>query len=880
MKTEILNANVKEFCKYLLECKISFIPICFNDKKPLVKWENFQKTLPEEKQIEEWINLFKNFNLAIITGFGNKDLGFIIGFDIDIANEEEYEKNQEKIEEQKERLKSYLISKLSNPVYGFYDSSNNKWNIVIYDTRKGLRIVLKIDKPIVSRIWKNVKIKLNENEEIEVNEIYLKGRFGYILIPPSIVKNYKFGSKFFIGDFKNLVPFNSKLTIDTIFKFLGIEISEKDLNSLISGKNEKEIKKEQFVEKLVEKEIINIQTEKQNIEQIDEAKEILNQKNEEAEKLLKGEIIEQIELKFPNKLKPKQKLFNIFWSSLFLIEGYRQNFVLYHSAMLRRNNIHPFVAFEIIEKAIKGNLIPFDYLKPDKGEEDQRIAALVYTYKKESEQITSTKWFIQNVFIQIVKDKRFIERIEKLKNDLKNQNFLNMFENKKLAIKLINLFKNFIEIVEFYKNGLANEEDVEETIKKIYKKYLGLQYYGEKTEILTLDKIKSEKIEMENKIFKVIPNSTLIMFAGYPESFKTIFVIYSLVSAYAYRFNKNITIFSDFEMQENVEPKILFIELDERKETLIPKIKSIINGIESFLDENQKQKFEEWLNNNFHIFSSLSTDILKWLEKYTDKYDIIVVDPFSSLFKKSEWEIEEVKKVFYILESIAKKGKIIILIGHFRKVLAGGESILLKIDEKELPRYFTSQMIRGSSYISQKLDIVYNPFVEEPLKKDENNENELYAIIRITYSKQRLPLPNRKWFFKIRKIDENGIDKTIVEQIEEYEKEPKSKIEKAYKYLEIVLAEMYYENPIGFEFTYEELKQKAFELQSVYMDYSDLEEPDIRKAFYDKIKGKIVINKIDEKGKPIKGKYVLTNFGNKVINKILEKLGKFKQSSI
>lgn len=53
--------------KYLTECKYSVIPVG-KDKKPLVKWQEYQKRLPTEQEILEWWTKYPEANVGIITG--------------------------------------------------------------------------------------------------------------------------------------------------------------------------------------------------------------------------------------------------------------------------------------------------------------------------------------------------------------------------------------------------------------------------------------------------------------------------------------------------------------------------------------------------------------------------------------------------------------------------------------------------------------------------------------------------------------------------------------------------------------------------------------------------------------------------------------------
>ena len=59
---KILEAALK-----YVEIGYSVIPIS-QDKRPLIKWESFQKTRADEGQIREWASKFPSMNIGIVTG--------------------------------------------------------------------------------------------------------------------------------------------------------------------------------------------------------------------------------------------------------------------------------------------------------------------------------------------------------------------------------------------------------------------------------------------------------------------------------------------------------------------------------------------------------------------------------------------------------------------------------------------------------------------------------------------------------------------------------------------------------------------------------------------------------------------------------------------
>jgi hypothetical protein len=53
---------------YLNHFDYSVIPICKDSKKPLIKWEQFQKRHPSESELRKWFKDFNSPNIAIVTG--------------------------------------------------------------------------------------------------------------------------------------------------------------------------------------------------------------------------------------------------------------------------------------------------------------------------------------------------------------------------------------------------------------------------------------------------------------------------------------------------------------------------------------------------------------------------------------------------------------------------------------------------------------------------------------------------------------------------------------------------------------------------------------------------------------------------------------------
>ena len=60
------NTLLQEALKYLKKKK-SIIPIN-SQKKPYIKWQEYQNKLPTIEEVKTWWNLYPNANIGIITG--------------------------------------------------------------------------------------------------------------------------------------------------------------------------------------------------------------------------------------------------------------------------------------------------------------------------------------------------------------------------------------------------------------------------------------------------------------------------------------------------------------------------------------------------------------------------------------------------------------------------------------------------------------------------------------------------------------------------------------------------------------------------------------------------------------------------------------------
>lgn len=57
--------NAIDFCR---ANNYSFFPINSVAKKPCVDWKDYQTRLPTDEEVAEWIRVFPNMSIAIVTG--------------------------------------------------------------------------------------------------------------------------------------------------------------------------------------------------------------------------------------------------------------------------------------------------------------------------------------------------------------------------------------------------------------------------------------------------------------------------------------------------------------------------------------------------------------------------------------------------------------------------------------------------------------------------------------------------------------------------------------------------------------------------------------------------------------------------------------------
>lgn len=142
VKREPKTATYSAALRYLKECKFSIIPIDKN-KKPLIRWTEFQKRLPTEQELQGWFTQWPDANIAIVTG----TLSGVCVVDLD------------EVEIAKKALNDLIPDSLSFPVV---------------KTPKGEHWYFKCSDPTIS------------NNAKTINGCDQRGEGGYIIAPPSI----------------------------------------------------------------------------------------------------------------------------------------------------------------------------------------------------------------------------------------------------------------------------------------------------------------------------------------------------------------------------------------------------------------------------------------------------------------------------------------------------------------------------------------------------------------------------------------------------------------------------------------------------------------------------------------------------------------------
>ena len=153
------NKSVLEWALFYLEKGFSVIPIAYRDKRPLIKWKEYQSRRPSREEVEKWFKGKQKINIGIVCG---RVSGNLVVLDFD----------------NKEVFKKFLSSLPPE----LKDAFNFTW---IIETGRGYQVPFRLeDENAVPR----TKPKLIEGVDI-------KAEGGYVVVPPSIHpsgKQYKF----------------------------------------------------------------------------------------------------------------------------------------------------------------------------------------------------------------------------------------------------------------------------------------------------------------------------------------------------------------------------------------------------------------------------------------------------------------------------------------------------------------------------------------------------------------------------------------------------------------------------------------------------------------------------------------------------------------
>jgi len=134
-KTKGEEIVLKIALEYLQRHKFSVIPVAKN-KKPLIKWEEFQRRLPTEEEVREWFTKYPDANIGIVTG----ELSGIAVIDID----------------------------------------NNNWEI--FDVKKAPAV----KTPRGYHFYCLYKDGITNTVRVEGKPVDIRGEGGYVVAPPSV----------------------------------------------------------------------------------------------------------------------------------------------------------------------------------------------------------------------------------------------------------------------------------------------------------------------------------------------------------------------------------------------------------------------------------------------------------------------------------------------------------------------------------------------------------------------------------------------------------------------------------------------------------------------------------------------------------------------
>lgn len=159
LKTVVLNYAIT-----YLKNNLSVVPLIYGDKKPAIKWEEYQSRRPTEDEVKKWFSRLSN--IGIVCGSVSNNL-IVIDFD----SEEKFKEFYENLDKAYPDLRDVVL---------------NTWMV---ETGKGRHIYLRV-KMDPSEFRERMRTKVRLVEGVDV-----KAEGGYVVAPPSLHpsgKQYRF----------------------------------------------------------------------------------------------------------------------------------------------------------------------------------------------------------------------------------------------------------------------------------------------------------------------------------------------------------------------------------------------------------------------------------------------------------------------------------------------------------------------------------------------------------------------------------------------------------------------------------------------------------------------------------------------------------------
>jgi len=154
------------------------IPIVFRDKRPEIKWADYQTQIPSTQQLENWFGHGTQYNIALVTGHNGLTV-------IDFDTTQVYD---EWLSYAEKNPLARLVSRLTYRV----------------QTARGIHVYIRLPQATKSR-----PLTRDNGDPWHVD---IKSRGGYVLIPPSvhpsgsIYRAVNTGAPFFINALSDILP--------------------------------------------------------------------------------------------------------------------------------------------------------------------------------------------------------------------------------------------------------------------------------------------------------------------------------------------------------------------------------------------------------------------------------------------------------------------------------------------------------------------------------------------------------------------------------------------------------------------------------------------------------------------------------------------------